>query len=214
MNAQHLGIVTSLAIHGGFLALLLTIPVANVIPYTKTIYISFAQQETLPSTSQRETKAIMRPQAENEQSISKPEAVEVKHRQADAIVKETLILSIGQKAENHSPVKTVIASLEKAGSQKIIETKFGNAGAPVFIHREMPIYPILARRLGKEGNVVLKLLIDTAGKLQNIEVIEPSWFGFTEATIEAIQKSTFSPAHKNGEKIVSKAILSVRFKLE
>lgn len=212
MKEQLLGIVSSLAIHAGFLALLLTIPVANVIPYTNTIHIRFAQQEESPSISQKKTKAIMRPQAENEQSIGKPKAAEIRHRQDDAIGKETPVMAI--KTEHHSPLNTVIASLEKEGNQKIMETKFGNAAAPEFIHREMPIYPILARRLGKEGNVVLKLLIDTAGNLQNIEVIEPSWIGFTEAAVEAIQKSTFSPAHKNGEKIASKAILSVRFKLE
>jgi protein TonB len=72
----------------------------------------------------------------------------------------------------------------------------------------------LARRFGKEGKVVLRLLIDRNGKLQNVEVIEPSGFGFTESAIEAIKKSTFSPAYRNGEKIASKAILPVRFNLK
>jgi protein TonB len=75
----------------------------------------------------------------------------------------------------------------------------------------MPEYPFTARRFGKEGKVVLKLLIDKHGKLQNIEVIEPSGFGFTEAAVTAIKKSSFSPAYRNGEKIASKALLSVRF---
>ena len=214
MNAQRLGIVISLAIHAGFFILFLTISTANVIPCVKTIYISFAQQEASPSISQKETKAIMRPQAENVQSISRPEAVEVKHRQDDAIVKETPVISIGQKAENHSPVKTVFASMEKAGTRDVAETVFGNTGAPMFIHREMPVYPYLARRLGREGKVVLKLLIDRNGKLQSIEVIEQSGFGFAEAAVEAIKKSTFTPAQRNGEKIASRAILSVRFNLK
>ena len=78
----------------------------------------------------------------------------------------------------------------------------------------MPVYPLLARRLGKEGKVVLKLLIDKNGTLQDIEVIEASGFGFTEAAVAAIKKSAFSPAYSNGEKVPSKAILSVRFNLK
>jgi protein TonB len=72
----------------------------------------------------------------------------------------------------------------------------------------------LARRLGKEGKVLLKLLIDTDGKLQKIEVVEPAGFGFTEAAVEAVKKSTYAPGYRNGERILTKALLPVRFQLQ
>jgi protein TonB len=140
--------------------------------------------------------------------------MEIEQHQNELVVKETPVLSVAQKTENHPPVKAEIASLGKAENQGISETVFGNSGAPAFIHRETPVYPYLAKRFGKEGKVVLKLLIDKNGTLQNIEVIEPSEFGFTETAVEAIKKSTFAPAHRNGEKIASRAILSVRFILK
>jgi len=214
MNEQRIGIVTSLAIHAGFLLLFLTIPVAGAIPYTKTIYISFAQQEVLSSTSQKEMKSITRPKAEQVQSISKPEIMEIKDRQDEFIVNERPVTAAVQNAENPILGKTEITSIGKAVNQGFAETVFGNSGAPVFTHREMPVYPLLARRLGKEGKVVLKLLIDKNGTLQDIEVIEASGFGFTEAAVAAIKKSAFSPAYSNGEKVPSKAILSVRFNLK
>ena len=214
MREQRLGIVTSLAIHAGFLILLITVPVSSVIPYTKTICISFMQQDTSPGAAQKEAKAIAEPRAEVVHHASKPEFMEIKQRQDELVVKETPVLSVSQKADNHPPVKTEIASLGKAENRGTAETIFGNSGAPSFSHREAPVYPFLARRFGKEGKVVLKLLIDKNGILQNIEVIEPSQFGFTEAAIDAIKKSTFAPAHKNGENIASRAILSVRFNLK
>ena len=230
MNEQRIGIVSSLAVHAAFLILFLTIPVAGEIPYTKTFYISFAEQEASTSISQEETKQVIRSRAAQVQSISKPEFVEIKQPQDEFIVNEKPITAAVQKAENPIPAKTEITSIGKAISQGIgkaeitgmgkgvnqgiAETVFGNSGAPAFTHREMPIYPLLARRLGKEGKVLLKLLIDKNGTLQDIEVIEPSEFGFTEAAVAAIKKSTFSPAYRNGEKVPSKAILSVRFNLK
>ena len=214
MNEQRIGIVTSLAIHGIFMILFLAIPVANAIPYMKTIYISFEQQEALSSASQKEMKPIMRSKAEQVQNISKTESMEIKDRQNEFLLNEKPVIEGAQKAENPILAKAEITSIGKAIHQGVAETIFGNSDAPAFIHREMPVYPLLARRLGKEGKVILKLLIDKNGTLQDIEVIETSGFGFTEAAVSAIKKSAFSAAHRNGEKVPSKAILSVRFNLK
>ena len=230
MNEQRIGIVTSLAIHAACLILFLTIPVAHAIPYMKTIYISFAQQESSSTASRKEVKSITQPKPEQVQSISKPEIVEIRDRQDELLLNEKPVTAAVQKAENFTIARSEITSIGKAVNQGIAkteitgigkavnrdvaETVFGNSGAPAFIHREMPVYPLLARRLGKEGKVVLKLLIDKNGALQDIEVIEASGFGFTEAAVGAIKKSSFSPAYSNGEKVTSKAIISVRFNLK
>ena len=95
-----------------------------------------------------------------------------------------------------------------------IETRFGASVAPAFLHREMPAYPMMARKLGREGKVVLKLTIDEKGNLSDIEVIEKSGFGFAEAAVEAVKKSTFLPAKKDGKPIASRALLPIKFQLE
>jgi protein TonB len=94
-----------------------------------------------------------------------------------------------------------------------IEAAFGDASGLNFRHREMPIYPQAARRMNKEGRVLLRLTIDSSGKLNNLEVVEGAAFGFTEAAIDAVKKSTFIPAKKDGMTVKAKAILSVRFNL-
>jgi TonB family protein len=105
-------------------------------------------------------------------------------------------------------------SPKKGGDAPPVEAIFGELNAPTFIHRATPVYPRAARRLEKEGRVVLKLLIDHAGTLRNVEVIEPAPFGFTESAVEAVRKSTFAPARRNGERVSSWAVLSIRFNLE
>jgi periplasmic protein TonB len=100
------------------------------------------------------------------------------------------------------------------GASPIVETRFGDLDAPTFIHRELPVYPRVARRMEKEGRVVLKLLIDPTGKLREVEVLEGAAFGFTESAIEAVRKSVFAPARRKGEAISAWAVLPVRFNLE
>jgi TonB family protein len=94
------------------------------------------------------------------------------------------------------------------------DVEFGTATGPRFLHRELPVYPMMARRLGKEGRVILRLAIDEKGDLLNVEVTEKAGHGFTEAAVEAVKKSTFLPAKKDGKPIASRALLPIRFQLE
>ena len=96
----------------------------------------------------------------------------------------------------------------------IVEGEFGSINGPSFLKMVKPEYPRLARRLGKEGIVVLRLFIDEHGRLLNVEVIEKARHGFDEAAIEAVKASTFRPAKLNGHPVACKAVLPVRFKLE
>jgi protein TonB len=99
-------------------------------------------------------------------------------------------------------------------ARSFIETKFGASVAPAFLHREMPVYPMMARRLGREGKVMLKVTIDEEGNLLDVKVIDKAGYGFTEAAVEAVKKSTFLPAKKDGKRIASRAFLPIRFQLE
>ena len=101
-----------------------------------------------------------------------------------------------------------------SGQPAVIETTFGASGAPVFLDRQMPVYPMMAKKLGKQGKVVLRLHINEKGRLLNVEVVEPAGYGFTESAIEAVKMSTFSPAHEKGVGVAAKALLTIRFVLK
>lgn len=102
---------------------------------------------------------------------------------------------------------------ETKGSM-IVDAEFGSVNGPSFIHREIPAYPQIARKLGKEGRVVLRLTINERGEVVNIEVIEAAPYGFTESAVDAVKKSRFSPAMKDGKPVTCRAILPVRFILK
>ena len=92
--------------------------------------------------------------------------------------------------------------------------QFGSGAGPTFLHKVLPVYPAAAKRMGKEGKVVMNLSIDERGNLFNIEVIERTGDDFAEAAIDAIRRSTFLPAKMHGSPVASKAMLTIRFSMK
>ncbi len=178
------------------------------------------QRETVPEI--KEARRVMPPaRRENLEEAIRPTVPLVPADPGEAVaMPPNRELSGGGESETPgarvgaTPSNQGSASPKKGGDASPVETLFGEVNAPTFIHRATPVYPSAARRLEKEGRVVLKLLIDHAGNLRNVEVIEPAPFGFTEAAVEAVRKSTFAPARRNGERVSSWAVLSIRFNLE
>ncbi|MDI6776306.1 MAG: TonB family protein [Syntrophales bacterium] len=121
-----------------------------------------------------------------------------------------LPLAIADPLEKASPAPQSFASTGTSGPRDV---EFGTATGPKFLHRRIPVYPLMARKLGKEGVVVLRLAIDHRGNLLNVEVTERAGYGFTEAAIEAVKRSTFLPAKRDGQPIISHALLPIRFML-
>ena len=91
--------------------------------------------------------------------------------------------------------------------------KFGAPGGPGIVRLALPRYPSEARRLGKEGVVILRLSLDEAGTVYEVEILQGAGFGMDEASREAVLLSRFRPANFKGRSVASQAILPIRFKL-
>lgn len=94
-----------------------------------------------------------------------------------------------------------------------VDGQFGRGEGPAFLYREMPEYPFAARRLGKEGRVVLQVTIDAKGKLEEVEVVEASDRMFVEAAVDSVRKSRFRPGKRNGVPSRYRCKLGIRFAL-
>jgi protein TonB len=222
------GIFISVLIH----ALVMTIPISMVVVQKFDEIELFVMNEERPVTQEqkvvkmKKTTEITKTLAQKKKEFEKPARIDKRPKiKEEKIIEpeiisnksEAIALSMTEKpnppkAEVHENISTPRSSLSQ---QQIFhqDVEFGSAEGPKFLRRELPVYPFLARRLGKEGRVVLRLTIDKNGKLLNIQAVENSDYGFTEAAIEAVKKSLFLPAKKDGKPIASRAILPVRFKL-
>ena len=91
---------------------------------------------------------------------------------------------------------------------------FGDGSGPSFLQQAPVRYPLVARRMGRQGTVLLRLTIDEKGKLLGVEVLKDPGCGFAESAVEAVKKSRFSPAHRNGRFVPSRVTLPIRFVLK
>lgn len=86
---------------------------------------------------------------------------------------------------------------------------------PVRKDMKMPRYPRLAQAKGMEGWVRLDFMVDTNGKAYEIAVTDSMGKGiFQRAAIAALRRSTFEPAHLNGQPVDAGHSMYYRFGLE
>jgi protein TonB len=73
-------------------------------------------------------------------------------------------------------------------------------------------YPLQARRLNVDGEVLLKVGIDRKGVVRTVRVIKKVGYGLDEAAVQAMWKFRFSPARmQNGEPVDVQITYKYRF---
>ena len=85
---------------------------------------------------------------------------------------------------------------------------------PKFKFKSKPDYPQTAKRAGKEGTVILQATIDENGIAQDIVAVTSLGFGFEDAAIAALRKSTFIPATQAGKPVSKRVKIPFEFTLE
>ena len=226
MNPRYSGIATSLTLHAVFISLVLFLPSAKHPPVYDVIRVHFVEAPSSSAGLREAALPVKRPSPPVPNIQKRDVAVKpiLPEREAQGMkpadgtvavnVHNNVIGTAADMASKHIGRGQESALAGAAAKTAIVETAFGSSGAPSFIRRETPVYPPAARRLGKEGKVVLRLTIDSQGRVQAIEIIEDAGYGFSEAAVEAVRKSTFAPAFLNGQRITARAILPVRFRLQ
>ncbi len=143
-----------------------------------------------------------------DQTVAEPE--EVLEHQVQGL------LSAQAEDGEQGPASAVSAqdSLQGEVSGKPDIAELGSADGPAFIERVLPEYPWIARKMGREGRVLLRLTIDETGRLLDVVVVEKAGFGFDREAVKAVRLSTFRPAVRNGMPVKSEALLYVKFEFE
>lgn len=75
-------------------------------------------------------------------------------------------------------------------------------------------YPPMALRMGIEADVILKIQVDTEGKVTKIEIAKSAGMGFDEEALKAVRQFRFEPAQKDGKNVASELTYIYRFRLE
>jgi len=76
-------------------------------------------------------------------------------------------------------------------------------------------YPRLSKRLGEAGVVMLRVFIDEAGRVRDVQVSRTSGHPrLDDAAMAAVQKARFKPPSENGQAVSGYAQVPVDFQLE
>jgi len=71
----------------------------------------------------------------------------------------------------------------------------------------------MALRMGLEGDVTLRIEVDTEGKVTNAEIIKGAGTVFDEEALKAVKQSRFEPAQKDGRNVPAEFTYVYHFRL-
>jgi protein TonB len=80
----------------------------------------------------------------------------------------------------------------------------------------LPPYPLVARRLGKEGVVLLDVLVAPDGHAADVRIARSSGFAaLDDSALTTVRDHwRFIPARRDGEPVASRVTVPIRFRLE
>jgi TonB family protein len=85
--------------------------------------------------------------------------------------------------------------------------------SPQVRSQERPRYPLMARRAGVEGRVVLRGIVRKNGRIDDIQILRDLPFGLGDAAREAVRQWRFRPATYQGDPIDVYYTVTVNFRL-
>jgi protein TonB len=96
---------------------------------------------------------------------------------------------------------TTAAMLPATQSDDTLSGTVLKLALPLYKQNTAPLYPLKARRLGYEGIVMLKVLIDEDGRVDDLTVLESSGHSVLDrAALSAVKKWLFEPGTEGGIK--------------
>jgi protein TonB len=145
------------------------------------------------------------PEKEEKKEVKKEDVIEVPS-QPD--IAETIIQTEKQ-----------VVQTEKAPDPMEIEylPQHKISVAPVFPTEQILSrikYPVLLKKQGIEGVVILELYIDKYGIIRNIKVLKDPGYGLAQAAIEALDGIRCEPAKANGVPVAVRFRYPIRFMLK
>jgi periplasmic protein TonB len=83
-----------------------------------------------------------------------------------------------------------------------------------YLQNPPPNYPILSKRMGESGTVVLWVSVNAAGAVDDLGVLKTSSYArLDDAALKAVKQWRFIPAKRAGEPVADKVSVPIEFAL-
>jgi len=169
-------------------------------------------------TPRKETdhKEILKP-AESEKVAVEPGPFEPEVKKTERLendVSDDTTPGIESPIANDPETKNTVSGFGNASSDTSAAS-FIQEAIPRYRDNPPPVYPRVARRRGHQGTVLLEVLVDRNGGVQDLRVLQSS--GYTtldEAALASVKNWSFEPGMKGSSPMDMWVRLPVRFQLK
>jgi len=84
-----------------------------------------------------------------------------------------------------------------------------------YLQNPEPAYPSLSKRLGEEGRVILRVLVNAEGQPEQVELRQSSGHSrLDQAALGTVRRWRFSPACRGAERLAAWVLVPLRFQLD
>lgn len=84
-----------------------------------------------------------------------------------------------------------------------------------YLDNPAPAYPALSRRLGEQGRVILRVLVNVRGTADDVQVRTPSGYArLDDAARDTVRSWRFVPARRGAEPVPAWVLIPISFRLE
>jgi protein TonB len=84
-----------------------------------------------------------------------------------------------------------------------------------YLQNPEPGYPLLSKRLGEEGKVILRVLVNPEGLAEQVEVRQSSGHPrLDQAALGTVRRWRFTPARRGAERLAAWVLVPLSFQLD
>ncbi len=115
-----------------------------------------------------------------------------------------------------APAATQVPAVEAApAALPLAEALTPARGDAAYLRNPAPSYPLLSRRLGERGRVLLRVLVHADGSAMNVEIETGSGYSrLDQAARETVRQWRFIPARQGAQAVNSWVIIPIDFSLK
>jgi protein TonB len=136
---------------------------------------------------------------------------------------QPLSVPITEVVETTAPSRVELYTSSAPPTTIAVEARATTAAEPVrpprfdadYLENPAPTYPALARRLGEQGNVMLRVYVNPSGDAEQVLVASSS--GVTRldaAAVEAVRRWKFAPAKQGSVSVAAWVLVPINFSLK
>lgn len=204
-------IVLVLVLHIGLMALLLSLDVIKVPPLPAALMVHILPSPPVVAQSKPELTppkpAAMAPQPIKPKPVSMPKSM------PETPLLTTKPAEASSYAETHHVQEKFQSAALPSGSSADLAVSQPGFTAD-YLHNPAPEYPPLAKRMGEQGKVLLRVHVEATGKPSRIEIKQSSGsLRLDQAAEQAIWRWKFTPAKRGNEAIDAWVVVPISFNL-